>query len=217
MLSRSTGECFSIKLTKQVGVPGVEPGSRAYQTRALTIVLYPSGEGGNRTHLSQFAKLACYLNQPQSPTSESNRDAAGCSRCLVPQSRTECAVEESNLASPKARVLQTPLFPRTRHAESGGVEPLALRLRRFSKPLGAQPHAIQEEGRGIEPPGFHLPRFSRPLEHHCSVPSTAPRQGFEPQLPGSEPGVLPIRRTGYGTPGRSRTHYVSLWRRAASR
>lgn len=99
-----------------------------------------------------------------------------------------------------ARVLQTPLCPSTREAESGGIEPLALRLRLFSKQLGPQAHAIQAESKGIEPSALRLARFSRPLAHHCALPSSAPTQGFEPQLPSPEPGVLPLDEVGKARP-----------------
>ena len=60
---RSTGGCSTIELQMQVvRTDGVEPSLRVYQTRVLTIVLRPSGQPGNRTPLSQFAKLACHLN-----------------------------------------------------------------------------------------------------------------------------------------------------------
>ena len=48
-------------------------------------------------------------------------------------------------------------------------------------------------------------RFSRPAGHHRPASSLAPPQGFEPQLPGSEPGVLPVRPQGISLPGRTRT------------
>lgn len=129
------------------------------------------------------------------------------------------------------RPARTPVLT---EAESGGIEPLALRLRLFSKQLGLQAHAIQEESRGIEPPAFRPPRLSRPLANHLAVPSKclsglavqltatrwpadplinastlkaaaelpphAPPHGFEPRLPSSEPGVLPLDERGMARP-----------------
>lgn len=46
-----------------------------YQTSALTIVLLPSGQSGNRTPLGQFAKLTCHLNIAQDALPDSNRVA----------------------------------------------------------------------------------------------------------------------------------------------
>lgn len=57
---------------------------QVYQTRALTIELYMSGESGSRTPLSQFAKLACHLNIPQvGRPAGLEPDSALCRRALL--------------------------------------------------------------------------------------------------------------------------------------
>lgn len=71
---RSTGGCVDRYANEaRVRLEGVEPSSDAYQAPALTIVLQPSGNCGNRTHLSRFARPTCHLDSPQLPTLDSNQ------------------------------------------------------------------------------------------------------------------------------------------------
>ncbi len=90
--------------------------------------------------------------------------------------------------------LQPRLCPSTRPAESPGIEPAPLRVRGFSKPLEAQPQAIQAESKGIEPSALRLARFSRPLADHSALPSKAVPPGFEPRPSGSGPLMLPLHQ-----------------------
>jgi hypothetical protein len=132
-------------LTRQVvRTHGVEPWSRVYQTRALTIELCPSGDSGNRTPLGRFAKPTCHLNNPQKPsrirTDPAALQAASSPRGSGPRGWTS----ENRTLLAEARGLQPPLSPRTHPAEEGGVEPPACR-----------PNLVSSEG---GPHGPHLPK-----------------------------------------------------------
>lgn len=66
------GSAFELQM-QVVQKQGVEPWSPMYQTGALTVVLLLSGQSGNRTPLSQCAKLACHLNIARDDLPDSNR------------------------------------------------------------------------------------------------------------------------------------------------
>lgn len=126
----------------------------------------------------------------QRPTRESNPAALLCRQRLYPRSRSELLCSDSNRGG---RALQARLacpWPTT--AEEGGIEPLPCWTSSLSR--GGAPHGahLPEESRGIEPLGVTLARLSRPLAHRWTLPSTASPQGFEPRLPGPEPGDLPL-------------------------
>lgn len=123
--ARQAAALTSTPTRQVVRTHGVEPWSRVYQTRALTIELCPSGNCGNRTHLSRFAKPTCHLDSPQKPcrirTEPPALQAGSSPRRSGPRGWTS----ENRTQLAEARGLQPPLCPSTHPAEEGGVEPPA--------------------------------------------------------------------------------------------
>lgn len=154
----------------------------------------------------KFAKLMRSPNHnPMDAYSDSNRTGRFAGGLLTKRMQTTW-LEHSDSNRGSRGLQPRYAYPWLAPAETRGIEPLPLRAKRFSKPPGAQLqriHVRKVKESNPQPDDWHsflgclrtVPRYPPSHEPVCTdtePPALALSQGFEPQPPGSEPGILPL-------------------------